>query len=990
MAVSELDSGVMEARAPPTPPSDQMDVDSNTHGGPLQNGHIAKTAPLSTTAPVLSSTQVSTQNVESVLLNGVKISYDMLESSQSSKELRQPSPVNNAGDVEKIPSSTDQAELNTSTQISEDRSSTIEIVNQANATTSIPPPPVQPLTSDLREDIQPVSPERTAEIKEQRQQQDLDHDPELANGLEAGGPDPIARVMDPLPEPTPGADAPARAEDNATASPVRTPPVRTPPVKTPPAKAPLAKTPPVTSLPADEDTTDATATKEDTLAIATTDLPHHPPVPIPEGAEVEQPIDPAPSPVKASESARSELPVHPAPSPAKATESTPSALPMDATPSQPPQAVAPAATDAQDPSSDHEMQDAPVVQPKVAREREEDDEVDYGPASKRPKTDDESSSVPEFKVPELPELNTNVGDARAENSKTEAEQPMTKPQHKFLLKVIQNIKRTNDAAPFNKPVDIVALNIPNYPTIITKPMDLRTMEEKLKNNSYPSVNAYESDFNQIVENCITFNGLDHVVTKNAQNIKASFDKQMQNLPGPEVVEPPPADKKKKAPAPTAAKAAPSRRESRSSLPGSARSPITAASPTTFALGPQGVPLIRRDSTVGDGRPKREIHPPAPRDLPYANQKPKKKKYQMELKFCQHVMNELSKPKYQHVAFPFQSPVDPVALNIPHYHKLIKNPMDLGTVGSKLSHGQYENAKEFEADVRLIFQNCYKFNPPTDPVHGMGKQLEAIFDDKWAEKARWIEANTPSSGPQSPGSTPEPDEEEEEEEEDEEEEEEEQSQLSKLQQQIAAMSRQVELITQKKKTPPVPAKKGKGGKQANKKESKKGASAAPAKAEKKAPKPAKKEKTPYVTYEQKQDISNRINSLSETRMATALKIIRDNMPSLKGVQEDEIELDIDELSDDVLHKLLVFVRKHAPRPDDSPPRRAGPASQNVAVPRKKNKPMSKTEQEARIEQVRGNLHAFQNPGSDEAPDPFPAAQANDTSGDDDDSEESEEE
>ena len=90
--------------------------------------------------------------------------------------------------------------------------------------------------------------------------------------------------------------------------------------------------------------------------------------------------------------------------------------------------------------------------------------------------------------------------------------------------------------------------------------------------------------------------------------------------------------------------------------------------------------------------------------------------------------------------------------------------------------------------------------------------------------------------------------------------------------------------------------------------------------------------------------------------------------LQGVQEDEIELDIDELSDDVLHKLLVFVRKHAPRPDDSPPRRSAPASQNVAAPRKKNKPMSKTEQEARIEQVRGNLHAFQNPGSDEAPDP----------------------
>lgn len=853
--------------------SDHVFINGNGRGS-LQNGHIAKNAPPppDTPAPGLSSTQVLTHNVESVRLNGVKLSYDLLESSQSSKELRQSSPIHSGvGDVEELPLSTDQARPDTSSQLSEDRSSISEINNDHNdhnhhnATSSTPPlvQTVQPHTSDVREEVQPVSSQITAEIKEPLQQLNLHHDSKMANGLEAGGSDPdsMPRAADPLPEPIPDFNAPAGAEENAT--------------------EPAVKPPPATSLPAEEDKKDGAETIDHTLTIATTDLPHHPPVPTPEGREVEQPIAPAPSPIKASENAQSQVAVHPTPSPAEAPASTPSALPVDAAPLQPPQTVVPSPTDAQDPSRDDEMPDAPTSQPKVARERDEDgDGHDDEPAAKRSRTDDESSSVPEFKVPDLPELNTNVGDKATEKAKTEAHRPMTKPRHKFLLRVIQNIKRTNDAAPFNKPVDIVALNIPNYPTIVKHPMDLRTMEEKMKNNSYSSVDVYVGDFNQIVENCIAFNGLDHVVTKNAQNIKVSFDKQMQNLPGPDVADPPPADKKKKAPAPAAAKAAPSRRESRSSLPGSARSPITAASPTTFALGPQGVPLIRRDSTVGDGRPKREIHPPAPRDLPYANQKPKKKKYQMELKFSQHVMNELSKPKYQHVAFPFKTPVDPVALNIPHYHKLIKVPMDLGTVGSKLSHGQYENAKEFEADVRLIFQNCYKFNPPTDPVHGMGKQLEAIFDEKWAEKARWIEANTPSSGPQSPGSSPEPDEEEEDEDEDEEEEEEEQIQLSKLQQQIAAMSRQVELITQKKKTPPVPAKKGKGGKQANKKESKKGASAAPAKVEKKASKPAKKEKTPYVTYEQKQDISNRINSLSETRMATALKIIRDNMPSLK--------------------------------------------------------------------------------------------------------------
>ncbi len=90
---------------------------------------------------------------------------------------------------------------------------------------------------------------------------------------------------------------------------------------------------------------------------------------------------------------------------------------------------------------------------------------------------------------------------------------------------------------------------------------------------------------------------------------------------------------------------------------------------------------------------------------------------------------------------------------------------------------------------------------------------------------------------------------------------------------------------------------------------------------------------------------------------------------KGVQEDEIELDIDELSNDVLHKLLGFVRKYAPRADDSPPRQTAPAAPSAAAHRpKKNKPMSKNEQEARISEIRGRLSGFQNHGSDESPEP----------------------
>lgn len=785
----------------------------------MSNGHILKDLSLGSSSPVAISTQVSI-SVESSIPNGVKSSHAQGETCQTSFTPDHPGMIT-AVAVGPAVATNSLLESNDQFHVKQPSRKVESNISDSGPNMDAPPPAASVIQSSISsaEEIRPTAASPTAETTELEQQQDLDGSVEQVNGSQT-------EEVDPVPGTTSSSsalDTEGQGEGVVTEG------------ENPVAPAPEDNS--SSNIIDMEARMDSSPVPEGIALIATTKLPHHPPVPIPDGSASEFPVAPAPSPT-----------------PSQNPSSTPNPTPA---------------------MNDQEMPDVQPAPAKVARARDEDDED--GPATKRSKTDEENPAAPEFKVPVLPNIVTNVADA-PNATRADYAQPITKAQQKFILRVVQNIKRLNDATPFTKPVDVVLLNIPSYPTIVTKPMDLRTIEEKVKEDRYPTVDAYLEDFNQIIENSILFNGLEHVVTKNAQNIKASFDKQMTNLPGPDVAEPTPADKRKKSSTPSVAKAPSSRRESRSSLPGSARSPASATSPTTtFALGPQGVPLIRRDSNVSDGRPKREIHPPAPRDLPYASQKPKKKKYQLELKFCQHVVSELQKPKHSAVGFPFQTPVDPVALNIPHYHKIIKQPMDLSTIASKLSHGQYENAKEFEADIRLMFQNCYKFNPRSDPVFEMGEKYEGIFNSKWAEKSRWIEANTPASGRQSPGSSPEPEEEEDEEEEDEEEEE--QSQLTKLQQQIAAMSRQVELITQKKKTPPTTTKKAKGAK-VTKEKAKKGASSAPAKPEKKASKAAKKEKPPYVTYEQKQDISNRINSLSEARMATALKIIRDNMPSLK--------------------------------------------------------------------------------------------------------------
>jgi hypothetical protein len=98
---------------------------------------------------------------------------------------------------------------------------------------------------------------------------------------------------------------------------------------------------------------------------------------------------------------------------------------------------------------------------------------------------------------------------------------------------------------------------------------------------------------------------------------------------------------------------------------------------------------------------------------------------VQRKFALKVVRNLKKAKD---APPFLRPVDPIALNIPHYFNVVKNPMDLGTVEKKLTtQGAYGLIQEFIDDVRLVFNNCYTFNGPTNPVSEMGKRLEANFD-----------------------------------------------------------------------------------------------------------------------------------------------------------------------------------------------------------------------------------------------------------------------
>ncbi|XP_029105633.1 tripartite motif-containing protein 66-like isoform X2 [Scleropages formosus] len=82
--------------------------------------------------------------------------------------------------------------------------------------------------------------------------------------------------------------------------------------------------------------------------------------------------------------------------------------------------------------------------------------------------------------------------------------------------------------------------------------------------------------------------------------------------------------------------------------------------------------------------------------------------------------------------PFHEPVSPLAR---HYYQIIKKPMDLSVIRSKLTKKgpqQYCTPEEFVADVLLMFRNCAKFNYPDSEVAQAGQSLEIFFNSKLEE------------------------------------------------------------------------------------------------------------------------------------------------------------------------------------------------------------------------------------------------------------------
>lgn len=105
--------------------------------------------------------------------------------------------------------------------------------------------------------------------------------------------------------------------------------------------------------------------------------------------------------------------------------------------------------------------------------------------------------------------------------------------------------------------------------------------------------------------------------------------------------------------------------------------------------------------------------------------------------CTALLKKLMTHKHGWV---FNVPVDPIRLHIPDYFSVISEPMDLGTIKSKLGKKLYSRAEEFATDVRLTFDNAMLYNPPTNDVHHMAKELKSLFESRWKVlESKWSAA-----------------------------------------------------------------------------------------------------------------------------------------------------------------------------------------------------------------------------------------------------------
>nr|XP_029519770.1 bromodomain-containing protein 3-like isoform X4 [Oncorhynchus nerka] len=570
--------------------------------------------------------------------------------------------------------------------------------------------------------------------------------------------------------------------------------------------------------------------------------------------------------------------------------------------------------------------------------------------------------------------------------------------------VVKTLWKHQFAWPFYTPVDAIKLCLADYHKVIKSPMDMGTIKKRLENNYYWSASECMQDFNTMFTNCYIYNKPTDDIVLMAQALEKIFLQKVAQMPQEEVELLPPVPKVKAARKPGGPVSAESQAQGEStdsppsSYPSSppllSQNPVIAATPmptitsvtpvravptaaSMMAVVPTAQPVIkkkgvkrkadtttpttsaisasrsdsptqlleskqenvlsRRESTVRSVKPPKKDTEDGEAPLLSG----KKGKLGEQLKHCEVILKEMLSKKYTAHAWPFYKPVDAEALELHDYHEIIKHPMDLSTVKKKMDSRDYQDAQSFATDVRLMFSNCYKYNPPDHEVVAMARKLQDVFEMRFAKMPdEPIEATQLSTMPvvskstessESSGNTSSS--------ESSDSEEERATRLAELQEQLKAVHEQLAVLSQA----PVSKPKKMEKKQKDKKKDK--ANKGKADDEKKPKstqqtKPANQKKAPArkpnrtgaatrqtkkgtkvavanneseeepslpMSYDEKRQLSLDINRLPGEKLGRVVHIIQAREPSLRDSNPDEIEIDFETLKPSTLRELERYVK-----------------------------------------------------------------------------------
>ncbi|XP_015000244.2 bromodomain testis-specific protein isoform X1 [Macaca thibetana thibetana] len=541
-------------------------------------------------------------------------------------------------------------------------------------------------------------------------------------------------------------------------------------------------------------------------------------------------------------------------------------------------------------------------------------------------------------------------------------------QLQYLQKVVlKDLWKHSFSWPFQRPVDAVKLKLPDYYTIIKNPMDLNTIKKRLENKYYVKASECIEDFNTMFSNCYLYNKPGDDIVLMAQALEKLFMQKLSQMPQEEqVVGGKERIKKgtqqniavfsaKEKSSPNATEKVFKQQAIPSVFPKTSVSPLNVAqgasvnsSSQTVAQVTKGVKrkadtttpatsVVKASSEFSPTFTEKSVTlPPIKENMPKNVLPDSQQQYNVvksvkvteQLRHCSEILKEMLAKKHFSYAWPFYNPVDVNALGLHNYYDIVKNPMDLGTIKEKMDNQEYKDAYKFAADVRLMFMNCYKYNPPDHEVVTMARMLQDVFETHFSkipvepvesmplcyiktditETTGRENTNEASSEGNSSGDS----------------EDERVQRLAKLQEQLKAVHQQLQVLSQ------VPFRKLNKKKEKSKKEKKKekvnNSNENPRKMceqmrlkEKSKRNQPKKRKQQYIgqksedednakpmNYDEKRQLSLNINKLPGDKLGRVVHIIQSREPSLSNSNPDEIEIDFETLKASTLRELEKYV------------------------------------------------------------------------------------